>query len=569
MSSFGSLLRQLRLTAGLTQEALAERSGLSAKAIGELERNPDRIPRLDTINLVSNALGLHAPDRARLIAAARPVEVDTSASSATSQLRHDLPRVFTPLIGRSGVVEAVASLVRRRENRFVTLTGPGGVGKTRLAIEVADRVADAFVDGVSFVDLSPLRDTSLVLTTIAKQLGVEERGEGSLVERLASVLNSKRFLLVLDNLEHLTGAGEDLLKLLSHSSDLAVLATSRVPLRLRGEREYRVAPLELPPENACLDDLEQSASVALFLDRARAAGIDLSLNDVTSPAVAEICRRLDGLPLALELAAAWVPLLPPVALLERLERRLSLPAVGPPDLPARQRTIRDAIAWSYDLLDPAEQRLFRRLAIFGGECGLDAATAVCAETGDEHAVLQGLVALMDKNLLRRDEARADFGPPHVVMLETIREYGLERLQESGETERMRARHARFFLDLAESAAPALNGPDQLAWTNLLEQEHDNLRAALAWACDQDDTGTGLRFAAALWRFWSIRGHGLEAQRWLERILTLTVSGNEPQPDEQVTVMALTGAAVLALERGAFEDAAATDRRLPDDRPVAR
>ena len=569
MSSFGSLLRQLRLTAGLTQEALAERSGLSAKAIGELERNPDRIPRLDTINLVSNALGLHAPDRARLIAAARPVEVDTSASSATSQLRHDLPRVFTPLIGRSGVVEAVASLVRRRENRFVTLTGPGGVGKTRLAIEVADRVADAFVDGVSFVDLSPLRDTSLVLTTIAKQLGVEERGEGSLVERLASVLNSKRFLLVLDNLEHLTGAGEDLLKLLSHSSDLAVLATSRVPLRLRGEREYRVAPLELPPENACLDDLEQSASVALFLDRARAAGIDLSLNDVTSPAVAEICRRLDGLPLALELAAAWVPLLPPVALLERLERRLSLPAVGPPDLPARQRTIRDAIAWSYDLLDPAEQRLFRRLAIFGGDCGLDAATAVCAETGDEHAVLQGLVALMDKNLLRRDEARADFGPPHVVMLETIREYGLERLQESGETERMRARHARFFLDLAESAAPALNGPDQLAWTNLLEQEHDNLRAALAWACDQDDTETGLRFAAALWRFWSIRGHGLEAQRWLVRILTPAVTGNEPQPDEQVTVMALTGAAVLALERGAFDDAAATDRRLPDDRPVTR
>jgi predicted ATPase/transcriptional regulator with XRE-family HTH domain/tetratricopeptide (TPR) repeat protein len=555
MSSFGTLLRQLRLTAGLTQEALAERSGLSAKAVGELERSPDRTPRLETVTLLAEALELSSDDRARLLAASRPQDGETLSTSQNSQPRHDLPRVLTPLIGRAGALEAVASLALRRENQVVTLTGPGGVGKTRLAIAVAERVAAAFADGVVFVDLSPVREPALVLPAIAQHLGVDERGELSLNERLASALRGKRLLLVLDNLEHLVVVGADLLGLLSHSQGLVILATSRVPLRVRGEREYRVAPLELPLEAVSAGEFEQSASVALFLDRVRAAGLDLRLDHDTALAVAEICRRLDGLPLALELAAAWVPLLPPVALLERLNPRLPLLIRGPADLPARQRTMFDAIAWSYDLLDPAEQRLFRRMAVFAGGCTPEAAVAVCADE-EERVVLAKLAALVDKNLLRRDESSSGTASPRLFMLETIREYGLERLAENEDAQALRWRHAEFFLRLMEDAALALGGRNQIIWAARLELDHDNVRAALSWVCDQVDAGTGLRFAAALWRFWSTLGHGREAQRWLERILDLPVLGAEASEDAVARVRAQTGAAVLALESGALDDAGA-------------
>jgi hypothetical protein len=286
--------------------------------------------------------------------------------------------------------------------------------------------------------------------------------------------------------------------------------------------------------------------------------VDLALDDATGPAVAAICHRLDGL--ALELAAAWAPLLPPGALLARLERRLPLLAGGPPDLPARQRTMRDALAWSYDLLDPAEQRQFRRLAVFAGGCGLDAAAAVCADGDndwggerDGQALLRGLAALVDKSLLRREAA--DSAEPRLVMLETIREYGLERLEEGGEAEALRRRHAAYYLALAEHAARGLGGPDQITWAARLERDRDNLRAALAWARDRGDGALGRRLVAALWRFWSARGHVREGRRWLDQMLGMPVADRGVAEDLRVRANALVGAALLALEGGAVDEAA--------------
>ncbi|MGA7672482.1 MAG: tetratricopeptide repeat protein, partial [Nitrolancea sp.] len=414
--------------------------------------------------------------------------------------------------------------------------------------------ACAFDDGVIFVDLSPVRDSALVLPTVAQHVGVDERGELPLGDRLLSALRGKQLLLVLDNLEHLVAVGVEWVPILAQSPRMVLLATSRIPLRVRGEREYRVAPLELPPEEAGAGDIDQSASVALFLDRVRAVGVDLQLDDVTTLIVAEICRRLDGLPLALELAAAWAPLLEPVALLERLERRLPLLAGGPSDLPLRQRTMLDTIAWSYELLDPIERRTFRRMAVLNRGCGFDAAAAICFFDEDANVVLPRLVSLVEKNLLRRDEPDFVTAQARLSMLETIREYGLERLEESGEVEVLRARHSRFFLELAEQAALAWGGPDQIVWSNRLESDHDNIRVAVDWTCNQGDSRTGLRFAVGLWRPWSASGHGQEAKRWLERILALPATDAETPPDTLLRTRAHVGASVLALEYGALDEA---------------
>jgi predicted ATPase/transcriptional regulator with XRE-family HTH domain len=410
-TQFGTLLRQLRLAAGLTQEALAERAGVSSKAVRGLERHSNRAPRLVTVELLADALTLNQTERARFQAAARPDTIAVAEPPDADGPQRALPRPLTPLIGREGVVSALTDLVRRGEHRLVTLTGPGGVGKTRMAIAVAERVVGDFADGVVFVDLAPLRDPALVLPTIAQQLGLDERDATGLAERLATSLGRKQLLLLLDNLEHLVEARGAILRLVEACPRLVILATSRVALRMRGEREYRLATLELPEDNSPPEALAREPAVVLFLERARAVSVDVEPDAANTLAVAAICRRLDGLPLAIELAAAWTRLLPPAALLARLEHRLALLVGGSHDLPARLRTMRDAIAWSYNLLDPPEQRLLRHLSLFVGGCTLDAAEAVGGETSPA-ALLERLAVLVDRSLVRRDDARQEGSASH-------------------------------------------------------------------------------------------------------------------------------------------------------------
>jgi len=457
-----------------------------------------------------------------------------------------LPGALTALLGRDQELAALRALWRDRAGtpggRLLTLTGPGGVGKTRLAIEFARRVAPEVADGVVFVPLASLATADLVLPTIARRLGLTQPDESSLAARLQRLLAGREVLLVLDNFEHLLAAAPVVSDLLIACPDLAVLVTSRARLRLSGERVVPVAPLALSP------------AVALFAERANAAASDFVLTDTNAPAVAAICARLDGLPLAIELAASRVGHLPPVALLARLERRLPLLTGGPRDTPARLRTMRDAITWSHELLRPEEQAVFRRLAVFVGGCPLAAAEAVC-QPDLEIAVVDGIGALVDTSLLRLAEgpgaAAGSEGEPRFAMLETIREYGLEQLHACGEATAMRDAHAAYYLQLAERAEPAFVGPEQTAWLDRLEAELDNLRAALAWLCERGDAETALRLAGSLHRFWRNRSHVVEGYEWLERALA---ASGPASPAAHTKGLATAGR--LAWERGDYARAEA-------------
>jgi non-specific serine/threonine protein kinase len=446
-----------------------------------------------------------------------------------------LPRPRTSFVGREREVAALRHLLLGGA-RLVTLTGPPGVGKTRLALEAAASLDASRAGTAYFVPLAAVRDPALVPGAIARALRLENAEADARVDALAVVLTavaSQPALLVLDNLEQVLAAATVVDSLLLECPRLAVLATSRAPLRLSGEQEFPVPPLDLPEHDAT-----PSAAVRLFVERAKAVRPDFELRPSNEAAVAAICRRLDGLPLAIELAAARIRLLSPEAMADQLGSRLDLLAGGPRDAPARQQTLRAAITWSYDLLAPAEQRLFRRLGIFAGGCTMAAAAAVCGDREDEAStepdglLVRHLEALAEHSLVAADTAsersedsrHALYAEPRLAMLELIREYALERLAASGEETAVRARHARYFTAFAEAAEAPLRTAAQGVWLGRLEQDHANLRLALEWLAAQtkaDDAAaaeSGLRLAGALWWFWHLRGHNAEGRAWLAAFL---------------------------------------------------
>lgn len=548
-TSFGTLLRRHRLAAGLTQAELAERTHISVRSVSDMERGVSRWPHRDTVALLAESLRLAPEERAAFEMAARRPRIhygvrapgDVGALHPQWRPPHlpNVPIPLTPLLGREREEAALAHLLRQDDVRLVTLTGPPGVGKTRLAIRVAAPVAQDYMNSVVFVPLADVRAPEMVLPTVAQALGVREMGHEPLVDMLALALGQRTILLLLDNVEQVLAAVRALADLLARCSGMKLLVTSRAALRIRGEHEFPVMPLPVPdPARPHTPDaLARYAAVALFAQRARAVRPNFALTPAQAPAVAAICARLDGLPLAIELAAARSNLFTPSALLARLERRLPLLSDGARDLPERQRTLEDAIAWSYDLLDAREQWLFRQLAVFRGGWTLEAAEAVCAldDGTPSGGILRELASLVDKSLVVREES-AD-GQMRFRMLETLREYGLSRLSACGEEASAQERHFACYLALAEAAFAHLRDAEQLLWLQRLERDHDNARAALRWALDHDEAERGLRLAWGLYLFWRRRGHLREGQRWLEALLAL--------PSEE-TSLAVKARALFAL-----------------------
>ncbi len=458
---------------------------------------------------------------------------------------HNLPLQSTPFIGRERALAEIGTLVQEENVRLLTLTGTGGTGKTRLCLEVAGAVLERFPDGIWFVSLAALRAPDLVVSEITGAFHLAGIPGQDLLTTLTEYLRGREILLLLDNFEHLMEATGIVAHLLAGCPRLTIMITSRAPLHLSAEREYPVPLLDVPDPRHLpgLAALAQYDAVTLFLERAGAVKPDFKLNEENAPAIAEICHRLEGLPLALQLAAARVKLFSPQALLIRLDTRLQLLTGGARDLPGRQQTLRGTIAWSYDLLDATEGEFFRRACIFSGGFTPDAADTVCLEASSD--VLDVITSLVDKSLLI-----VTYGDDDVrfSLLESIREFGLEQLVSRGEREDVALRHAAYFLDLAERAEPELLGSDQVAWMDRLEHEHDNVRAIFRWVEERHDAATGLRLGGALWRFWMTRGHVAEGQVWMERLLEVV---NDLPITAEIRARAYYSAGVLAFGQSEF------------------
>src|SRR5215210_1462225 len=560
-ASFGARLKELREAAGFTQEELASKAGLTAKAVSALERGERKRPYPHTVRCLADALDLPDAERASFLAA-----VPGRGTTANLPEETSTPVLIVPptsLVGRGREVEEMSRLMGQGAARLLTLTGTGGVGKTRLALEAAREVVSSFRDGVVFVGLAPLKDASLVLPTIAKALALRDEGLPSR-EALKAHLREKRVLLVLDNFEHVLEAATEVAGLIEACPNLFVLATSRAPLRVRGEQEYPVSPLGVPDPSHVpdLEDVGGAPAVRLFVERARTASPAFELTRHNAASVAAICWRLDGLPLALELAAARARFLGPTALLSRLDRALE--AGGARDLPERQRTMRATLDWSYDLLHGPEKELFARLSVFAGGFTLEAAEAVGADeyTGDVLVLLGNLV---EQSLVL---AQPDAGGDGVRygMLEPVRQYALEKLESGGGSEETRRRHAGYYLALTEEGGPSLKNRDQATWLPRFEAEIGNLRAALSWAVEHGWAQEISRMGWAAWTYWWLSGNLSEGRRWMEEALA-----SDPDAPAPVRATLLTLAATLGQALGDFESARRTNdesmelfRRLGDE-----
>jgi predicted ATPase len=518
--------------------------------------------------LIKDDLALILTERFEMAGEPPPSTEDRPAGERTHATR--VPISPTLFVGREDEAEHLRELLARDDIRLLTLTGPGGIGKSRLAFEVALQTEKDFADGMSYVLLGQVSDPALVLPRLAQEVGARESADRSVLDALRDFLADKEMLLVLDNFEHVLSVAPTLSELLAACAGLKILVTSRAALNLRGEHEYPIPTLELGTTPSTAAEALTIEAVKLFVDRAAMANPRFELTDQNAAVVAEICARLDGLPLAIELAAARVRLLSVESLLERLENRLDVLARGPRDLPERQQTLKALLDWDYDLLDDNERIAFRRLSVFAGGFTLPAAeSTMFGNERQEFDILDVLEALLRKSLVREhppllDESR--FG-----MLNMLREYARSKLDESGETTLVKKRHAEYFLALAERGSPRLREADQVEWLEIFEREHDNMRGVLTWAADNDESEIELRLAGALSKFWEFHAHLTEGQRWIEGALS-----RGAEAPAELRALCLDGAGVLARSQGEvkranalLEESVALRRQLGDNRALAQ
>lgn len=507
-------------------------------------------PEAETIHLYEDILAGRIPAETSNL-------TRLSASVPKSTPLRNIPMPLTPFFGREREVSTVCDYMLRPDTHLLTLTGSPGIGKTRLSIQIASKLANHFKHGVSFVPLAPICDKDLVATTIAQSLDIIESKDRTPQTALKDYFRNKSMLLILDNFEQVLDAAQHVVELLRSCPGLKILATSRAPLKIRGERQYRLEPLRLPNIDhlPSIESLQEYPSIAIFVTQAELVDSEFTLTEGNAVTVAQICHHLEGMPLAIELAAAWIKILSPQELLKKLSNRLLLLRGGPVDLPPRQRTLRTAIDWSYDLLKPSEQILLSQLAVFLGCWTLEAAKEVLGRkrpqsegpySGD---VLEGLSELVDKSLVKRRELAA--GYVRFYMLDIIHEYASEKLLARGEKERgyLQQRHAIYYLELAEASEPALRGPQQQLWLVRLKDEHRNLCAALKWILSKNDAEMALKITGSLWRYWWTHGHLSEGRGWLQKALAF------PAPQQtRLRARALNGAGILARCQGDFTNA---------------